>query len=151
MSGTAEFLPAPAVAGTSLDGTEAYVITAEQNAALCRSTGVEPADDGTAHPIYYYIATQVAMGKTVAGVCATCRFDVEDGPMMGSSAVQFAAGLRVDVPYRVTGEILGLVRKRSRKLGVMDVLDYRLRLHDPSGAVVLETTNVWVLPRKELA
>jgi hypothetical protein len=46
--------PPPAVAGTSLDGTEPYVITAEQNAALCRSTGVQPATDGTAHPIYYY-------------------------------------------------------------------------------------------------
>ncbi len=143
--------PAPDVAGTSLDGDGVYVITAEQNATLCRSTGVEPAGDGTAHPIYYYIATQVAMGKTVAGVCATCDFDVEDGPMMGSSGVVFSGQLKVDVPYRVTGEILGLVRKRSRKLGVMDVLDYRLRLHDASGAKVLETTNVWVLPRKELA
>jgi hypothetical protein len=151
MSGTANLPPVPDVAGTSLDGTEPYVITAEQNAALCRSTGVQPATDGTAHPIYYYIATQVAMGKTVAGVCGTCAFNVEDGPMMGSSGVTFTAPLRIGVPYRVTGEILGLVRKRSRKLGVMDVLDYRLRLHDESGTAVLETTNVWVLPRKELA
>ena len=143
--------PAPDVAGTKLDGTQTYVITAAQNAALCRSTGVEPAADGSAHPVYYYIATQVAMGSTVAGLCATCDFDVEDGPMMGSSGVVFQRPLRVDTPYTVSGEILGLVRKRSRKLGVMDVLDYRLRLHDADGAVMLETTNVWVLPRKELA
>ncbi len=151
MSGTAELPPAPAVAGISLDGTEPYIITAEQNAALCRSTGVEPATDGTAHPIYYYIATQVAMGKTVAGLCSACAFNVEDGPMMGSSGVTFSVKLRVGVPYRVTGQILGLVRKRSRKLGVMDVLDYKLCLHDAMGDPVLETTNVWVLPRKELA
>jgi len=151
MSATTELPPAPDVAGTSLDGTEPYIITAEQNAALCRSTGIEPASDGTAHPIYYYIATQVAMGKTVAGVCAICDFDVEDGPMMGSSGVHFFAPLHIGTPYRVTGEILGLVRKRSRKLGVMDVLDYRLRLHDETGRTVLETTNVWVLPRKHLA
>jgi hypothetical protein len=143
--------PAPDVAGTSLDGTEHYVITAEQNTALCRSTGVEPAADGSAHPIYYYIATQVAMGKTVAGVCETCDFDIADGPMMGSSGVVFSGSLKVDTPYTVRGEITGLVRKRSRKLGVMDVLDYRLRLIDPAGAQVLETANVWVLPRKELA
>ena len=143
--------PAPAAAGTSLDGTEPYVITAEQNAALCRTTGTEPAADGTAHPIYYYIATQVAMGKTVAGVCAACDFDVEDGPMMGSSGVRFSAPLKVGESYRVTGEIVDLVRKRSRKLGVMDVLTYRLRLHATDGARVLETDNVWVLPRKELA
>jgi hypothetical protein len=143
--------PAPEVTGTSLDGTDTYVITADQNATLCRSTGVEPATDGSAHPIYYYIATQVAMGKTVAGVCETCDFDIADGPMMGSSGVVFSGPLKVDTPYTVRGEITGLVRKRSRKLGVMDVLDYRLRLIDPAGTQVLETANVWVLPRKELA
>jgi hypothetical protein len=143
--------PAPDVAGTSLDGTDTYVITADQNATLCHSAGVEPATDGSAHPIYYYIATQVAMGKTVAGVCETCDFDIADGPMMGSSGVVFSGALKVDTPYTVRGEITDLVRKRSRKLGVMDVLDYRLRLIDPAGVQVLETANVWVLPRKELA
>ena len=147
-----EFPPAPNVAGTSLDGTAIFTISADENAALCKSTRVEPSSDGTAHPIYYYIATQVAMGKTVAGVCETCEFDVEDGPMMGSSGVRFAQQLMVGQDYKVTGEILSLVRKKSRKLGVMDVLTYRLRLHPAAGGdAVLETDNVWVLPRKELA
>ncbi|MEH6758617.1 MAG: hypothetical protein V7676_14055 [Parasphingorhabdus sp.] len=151
MSG-ADFPPAPDVAGTSLDGTKIFTITAEENADLCRSTGVEPAIDGSAHPIYYYIATQVAMGKTVAGVCETCEFDVDDGPMMGSSGVKFSEPLMVGQSYKVTGEILSLVRKQSRKLGVMDVLTYRLRLHkEADGSCILETDNVWVLPRKELA
>jgi hypothetical protein len=148
----ASFPPAPDVAGTSLDGTKIFTITADENAALCRSTGSEPASDGSAHPIYYYIATQVAMGKTVAGVCATCAFDVDDGPMMGSSGVKFSEPLMVGQSYKVTGEILSLVRKQSRKLGMMDVLTYRLRLHKQTdGACILETDNVWVLPRKELA
>ncbi|KPF84133.1 hypothetical protein [Novosphingobium sp. AAP93] len=147
-----ELPPAPAVAGVSLDGTKVFTISADENAALCRSTGVEPAADGSAHPIYYYLATQVAMGKTVAGVCETCEFDVEDGPMMGSSGVRFAAPLMVGESYKVSGEILSLVRKQSRKLGVMDVLTYRLRLHPAAGGdPLLETDNVWVLPRKELA
>lgn len=147
-----DFPPAPDVAGISLDGTTAFTISADENAALCASTGVEPAADGSAHPIYYYIATQVAMGKTVAGLCAACDFDVDDGPMMGSSGVRFAAPLQVGESYKVTGEILSLVRKQSRKLGVMDVLTYRLRLHPANGGdALLETDNVWVLPRKELA
>jgi hypothetical protein len=97
------FPPAPDVAGASLDGTKIFTITAEENADLCRSTGVEPAADGSAHPIYYYIATQVAMGKTVAGVCETCEFDVDDGPMMGSSGVKFTEALMVGQSYKVTG------------------------------------------------
>lgn len=152
MSNEIALPPAPDVAGTSLDGTKVFTISAEENAALCRSTGVEPAADGSAHPIYYYIATQVAMGKTVAGVCETCEFDVDDGPMMGSSGVKFNEPLMVGESYKVTGEIISLIRKQSRKLGVMDVLTYRLRLHKlKDGACILETDNVWVLPRKELA
>jgi hypothetical protein len=150
MSGLTDIPPPPEVAGTVLDGTDIFTITEEENARLCRSTGAEPAADGTAHPIYYYVATQVAMGKTVAGICETCEFDVENGPMMGSSAVRFSAVLVVGESYRVTGKILGLVRKRGRKLGVMDVLTYRLRLHLINGTQILETDNVWMLPRKEL-
>lgn len=152
MSEHDELPPAPQVAGTSLDGTRTFTVSADENERLCRSVGVAPAADGTAHPIWYYVATQVAMGKTVAGVCETCEFDVDDGPMMGSSGVRFFAPIMVDHPYRVTGEILSLVRKKSRKLGVMDVLTYRLRLHPAAGGeAILETDNVWVLPRKELA
>lgn len=151
MSAEGELPPPPDVVGASLDGNRPYVIDAGENAALCRSTGIEPATDGTAHPIWYYVATQVAMGMTVPGLCELCDFRIEDGPMMGSSEVRFAENLRTGVVYRVSGEVLSLVRKRSRKLGVMDVLTYRLRLHRPDGKASLETDNVWVLPRKELA
>jgi len=71
---------------------------------------------------------------------------------MGSSGVHFLAPIMVDQPYMVDGEILSLVRKRSRKLGVMDVLTYRLRLRPAAGdTAILESDNIWVLPRKELA
>jgi len=140
----------PQVAGLSLAGSAPYVISAEENRALCESTGVAPATDGSAHPIYFYIATQVGMGMTVAGLCAACEFNVEDGPMMASSKVTFQRPLRTGQPYRVTGRIISLVRKPSRKLGVMDMLEYLLELSHPDGTPVLSTTNVWVLPRRKL-
>lgn len=43
------------------------------------------------------------MGKTVAGICETCEFDADDGPMMGNSGVRFDAPLRVGENYSVTG------------------------------------------------
>jgi hypothetical protein len=91
------------------------------------------------------------MGKSVAGLCAACEFDVEDGPMIAASKVEFSRALVTDQPYWVTGEIKSLTRKRSRTLGVMDLLEYVLRLALPDGTRVLETTNVWVLPRRNLA
>ncbi|CAH1663811.1 MULTISPECIES: hypothetical protein [unclassified Chelatococcus] len=145
-----DFPPAPAVAGTTLDGKDPIIIEPAENAALCRSTNAEPSLDGSAHPIYFFIATQVGMGQTVKGICDICDFDVNEGPMMGSSKVEFMGPLMTGKPYRVSGEIVSLVRKASRKLGVMDVLEYRLRLLEQDGTPVLETTNTWVLPRKEL-
>jgi hypothetical protein len=142
--------PPPQVAGISLAGKQPYTIDAAENRALCQSTGVQPAADGTAHPIYFYVATQVGMGMTVAGLCAACDFDVEDGPMMASSKVTFSRPLVTGQPYGVTGRIVSLVRKPSRKLGVMDMLEYLLELSLPDGTPVLSTTNVWVLPRRKL-
>jgi hypothetical protein len=141
---------APAVAGVSLSGDTPFMIDAEENAALCRSTGVEPAADGTAHDIYFFIGTQVGMGKTVAGLCEVCEFDVEEGPMMGGSTVNFQQPLKTNQPYLVTGEIKSLVRKPSRKFGAMDMLEYELRLSLPDGTPVLSTTNTWALPRRNL-
>ena len=144
--------PPPDVSGTSLTGRSTITISAEDNAALCRSTGVEPATDGTAHPIWFFVASQVGMGRSVAGICEACDFDVNDGPMMTSSRVNFSQLIRTGVAYRVEGEIKGLTRKRSRSLGIMDLMEYELRLVGADdGATVLITTNGWALPRRELA
>ena len=143
-----EIPPPPPVAGYSLAGSQPYTISAQENAALCASIGVQPARDGTAHPIYFYIATQVGMGQTVAGLCQVCEFNIEDGPMMAGSRVTFQQPLRTGQAYEVGGEIVSLVRKASRKFGMMDMLEYVLRLSLPDGTPVLSTTNVWVLPRK---
>lgn len=146
-----EFPPPPDVAGTSLAGSEPYVISAQENRELCATVNTTPAADGSAHPIYYYIATQVGMGQTVAGLCQVCDFDVEVGPMMAGSSVNFKQPLMTDQPYQVGGQILSINRKPSRKLGVMDLMVYELTLSLPDGTPVLSTTNSWVLPRRELA
>ena len=140
----------PAVAGTRLPGGE-YRITAEENRALCEALHTKPASDGRAHEIYSYIATQSGMGLSVDGLLAICEFDAVDGPMLGSSNARYLGPLRTDETYRVSGEILSLNRKHSKKLGVMDVLEYRLTMTRASGAPVLEVTNTWILPRRNLS
>ena len=67
--------------------------------------------------------------------------------MMATSSARLSRPLMTETPYIVRGEIAGLTRKPSRKLGLMDLLDYRLRLIAPDGGEVLETRNLWVLPR----
>ena len=126
-----------------------FRITREENADLCGAISSTPDPEGRAHPIYYYIATQASMGISVADLCALCDFDVNDGPMMATSKVEFAEDLRVDHDYRVDGEIVSVVRKSSRTFGAMDLLTYRLTLADPSdGREVAACVNEWVLPRR---
>jgi hypothetical protein len=143
--------PPPDPHGYLLDGAQPYVISALENAALCHSIGVGPATDGSAHPIYYYIATQIGMGASVAELCAACDFDIADGPMIVSSTAEFSAPLLVDQPYTVKGQIESLVRKNSRKLGVMDLVEYTLALLDSAHRTAVKTTTRWALPRKDLS
>lgn len=148
---TTPYPPPPDVAGRSLSGSGTYVISADENAALCRSTGVEPAADGSAHPAYAYVASQVGMAISVAELCAICDFDIDVGPMITGSDFAFDKPLMTGTPYSVSGEILSLTRKPSRAFGVMDLLAFELRLVLPDGSVAASARNTWALPRRELA
>jgi hypothetical protein len=136
----------PDVAGYRLDGP-GCTISADENATICASLGSAPAADGSAHPVWCYIATQTGMGLTVAGLCALCDFDPDDGPMLASTAMRFERPLMVGTHYAVTGRITSLTRKGSRKLGTMDLLAFTLNLDLPDGSRVCSIDNLWVLPR----
>lgn len=138
--------PLPNVAGHSLDG-RIYTISSEQNRLLCESLGVEPDCTGRAHPSFLYIATQVGMGETVAGLCKLCHHEVSNGLMLGSCDLRFADPLMTDVDYTVRGNIVGITRKTSRKLGIMDVLEYTLHLDRADGVRAGTITNTWILAR----
>ncbi|AXL53669.1 hypothetical protein DSC91_007217 [Paraburkholderia caffeinilytica] len=139
----------PDVAGYSLPGGT-YRIAAEENRRLCNAVAAQVAGDGTAHPIYCYIATQAGMGLSVDGLLEKCQFDAADGPLLGSTEVTFSGVLMTDVTYGVGGEIVDLTRKTSKKIGVVDMLRYRLRMTTPGGESVLECVNTWILPRRNL-
>jgi acyl dehydratase len=124
-----------------------FTITPEENRRLAGVLGAEP-DDATAHPLWAYVATQRGIGVSVADLCALADFDVADGPMLGSVDMELHAPVRLGVEYRVTGEVLDIVRKEGRKTGPFDVMTYRERLLDAGGAEVVTTTNTFILPRR---
>lgn len=126
-----------------------YRITRQENAALCEAVGTVPDPNGRAHPIFYYVATQVGMGMTVAGLLDLCDFDVNDGPMMTGSSASFAGDLLIETDYRIDGEIVSLTRKPSRTFGFADTLRFRLRMTPGGGVPVLECVNEWILPRRQ--
>lgn len=128
-----------------------YHVSSQENARLCEAVGTEPDSDRRAHPIFYYIAGQCGMGISVADLCAAYGFDVNDGPMMVKSGVEFTGELLVDEEYKVSGGVTSIVRKPSRTFGAVDQLIFELFLADCSGDLVLKSTNTWILPRREVA
>jgi hypothetical protein len=135
------------LAGRPLPAGE-FTVTAEEDRRLRRAIGEpEPAGDDGAHPLWAYVATQRGIDISVGDLCRLVDFDILDGPMLGSSELEYAGEVRLDVPYRVTGEVVGVERKQGRTLGAFDVLTYRERLVDPDGRAVAAATNTFILPR----
>jgi hypothetical protein len=132
--------------GTALPaGT--FTVTAAEQERLAAAIGSPPGEG--AHPVWAYIATQRGIDIGIAELCALADFDVKDGPMLGSVEMEYAAPVELDVPYRVTGEVLGIERKHGRKAGTFDLLTFRERLLAPDGREVASSTNTFILPRRD--
>jgi hypothetical protein len=108
----------------------------------------EPAD-GTAHPLFAYIATQCGIGIGVDGILALGQATAADGPMLASTDIELRRPLRVGESYRVTGGVVGFESKQGRRTGPFDLLRFELKLFgaddDEPASIV---TNVFVLPRR---
>jgi hypothetical protein len=125
-----------------------FTVTADEDRRLRAVIGAEADPAGeTAHPLWAYIAPQRGIGATVGELCRLADFDILDGPMLGSSELELAQAVQLEVRYLVTGEIVGVTRKHGRKLGTFDVLTYREHLAAPGGARILSVTNTFILPR----
>lgn len=126
-----------------------YRISAEENAAVCHAVGAIPDPTGRAHPIYFYIISQVASGMSVSELCAACGYAPADGLMLSQSQVHFAGELAIGRDYHVSGQIVSLVRKPSRTFGELDVLTFRLTLAETvAGPAIAACEHSWVFPTR---
>jgi acyl dehydratase len=136
------------VAGTQLPGGS-VTITAADNAAVCDVLRTSPAPDGTAHPVFAFVAMQGAMGVSVDELLGLAGAVAADGPMVGSYELEQTAPLRIGEEYVVGGEIVGLERKVGRKTGPFDVLTFRLTLGVQGGDPFATSMSAWILPRRD--
>jgi hypothetical protein len=136
-----------ALPGTALpEGT--FTISEQDEHRVLDVTGASLPSDGSAHPLWAYIAPQRGIGISVADLCKLADFDVNDGPMLGSSHLEYHRPMRVGVEYRVTGEVLSIERKQG-SIGAFDVLEFREELHERDGPPVVASTSTYILPRKD--
>ena len=125
-----------------------FTITEEDDRRVHAVVGGQPRDGGLAHPLWAYIAAQRGIGIGVADICALASFDVSDGPMLGSSHLEYHRPIMLGVPYRVTGQVLGIERKQG-SIGTFDVLEFREDLLCTDGELVASSTSTYILPRRD--
>jgi hypothetical protein len=133
-----------------LDGTQlpegSFVISPDDDRQVAKILGAENDETG-AHPLWAFIATQRGIGVSVAELCALADFDVADGPLLGGWHAVYHGKIVTGQHYRVTGEIVDIVRKQG-KSGTFDVMKFVERLIGDDDVTVVETTTTFVLPRK---
>jgi hypothetical protein len=133
--------------GTPLpEGT--FTITEEDQQRLLEVVGGQALEAGEAHPLWAYVAPQRGIGISVADICQLADFDVNDGPMLGSSHLEYSGPIRVGVPYRVTGEVLSIERKQG-SIGTFDILEFREELVSEAGEPIAASTSTYILPRRD--
>jgi hypothetical protein len=133
------------LAGTSLpEGT--FTISDLEDEQLREVLHAPPSQSGVAHELWAYIATQRGIGISVADLCRIAQFDIADGPMLGSTELEYSSAMRIGTRYRVEGEVLGVERKHGRS-GTFDVMRYRERLLSGDD-LIASATSTFILPRR---
>jgi hypothetical protein len=129
-----------ALVGTRLPGGTT-TIERWENALFCDAVGSAPLPDGLAHPAFLFHVPLRGVGLDVAGMLALGRPESEEAVRAGGYRWTLHRPLRVDTPYRVTGEVVRAERKRGRRAGLMDAVTFRFDLFDGETPVATAETT----------
>ena len=103
----------------------------------------------TVHPALCIVTALNAIGLPLDQVCLLAEANINDGPLLGECDIRLHRPLQVDEPYSVSGQITGVTRKRSQRLGLKDLLAFTLNIASSEGKEVADVGLVWILPRPE--
>lgn len=132
--------------GTAVPGGS-YTIAAYENWLAHDAMYSTPI--ATPHPIMAFIGAQRGMGLTVAELFALFDSNIDDGPVLAETAIGLEKPLQTDIKYRVSGEVVDLVRKHGKTMGAFDLVTCRFELHDPkTDDVVASVSNVYAISRE---
>lgn len=128
---------------------EGTVTIEHWEAALTAETAaVPPLADGIAHPVSLFHVPLNGVGMRIADFFVLFKADSDEAVRAGEFHWRFSRALREGVPYRASGEVVSAERKESRKLGTMDLVTFRIDLHDEGdGGHVASASYTWLLLR----
>jgi hypothetical protein len=123
-----------------------FTISRESNDGLAAASGGTAC--GVPHLGFAIVGTLAENGFGVEQLCRLCGASVSDGPLLAECRMTLHRPLRFDVEYRVCAKIVSVERKKSRRLGAMDLLRFMATLFEPGGEAAAEVVYSWVLPRR---
>jgi hypothetical protein len=104
-----------------------------------------PLPEGMLHPVWVLLGALRGMGMTLEELTAIA--DAGDGTLFGETELLQYQPLRTGVVYSVRGAITDMTRRQSRKIGLMDLMTFRIEIIDPAANVVAVSVQVFIIPR----
>jgi hypothetical protein len=105
-----------------------------------------PLPDGLLHPVWVLLGGLRGMGMTLEELTAIA--DAGQGTLFGETEIEQLQPLRTGVVYSVRGAITDLKRRESQRLGLMDLMTFRIEILDPAGDTAAVSIQVFILPRR---
>jgi hypothetical protein len=125
-----------------------FTIEPWENTLLSDVMCVEPPAGGIAHPAYLFHAPLAGVGMRIADMFELFKAESDEAVRAGEYHWEIREPMRVGRTYRMSGRVVSVERKESRKLGFMDVTGFQIDVHDvETGSFVASTTSTWLVLR----
>ena len=132
--------------GYQLPGGE-YLLEPYKNWLTNDAVGAPNESAELAHPMFCYYGALASMGLSLEEFFAVFDASSDDGVMFGEAEIDIRRPLNPGSTYTVAGQVTGAIRKNSRKLGVFDLVDFELVLHEGDELVGV-SRNSFIFPRE---
>ena len=127
-----------------------FTIEPWENTLFCDAMECPPLPGGLAHPSYLFHAPLAGLGVGYKEIFALGRAESDDAIRAGEYDWTIHRPLMVGATYRMAGEFTGVERKRGRRAGLMDVVSFRIDVHESDGdALAATVAQSWCFLRSE--
>jgi hypothetical protein len=125
-----------------------FTIERWENALLCDVMACDRLPGDLAHPAYLFHAPLAGVGLKYGDIFKLCRAESDEAVRAGEYIWDVHKPLRVGHTYRMSGGFIDVVRKQGRRAGLMDVVTFRIEVHDQDdGRLVATVVNSWIFLR----
>ncbi|HAQ23020.1 MAG: hypothetical protein CL467_07440 [Acidimicrobiaceae bacterium] len=124
-----------------------YLLEPYKNWLTNDVVGARNNDNDLAHPMFCYYAALNSMGVSLEELFAIFDATSEDGVMFGEAEIELKRAMKPGSTYVISGQVTAAQRKKSKKLGTFDLVDFELNIHEDDQLVGI-SRNSFIFPRE---